>query len=204
EVSFNWPGQRRRQDPAVVDVRLAARRQRQQQATKPEPPEPKPEPPKAQPPATRAQSTATNARERWIVTELRRQAVTTESALRDVSERIDQMSRTLRQVVDYLPRLQQRAPGSPASQHADGVMSQRIDELETRIEARFDELSGAQVSLRSGGGAGAGRAPALDTAAIKAQVHEAMGEVTKQLTDMGDRLRAELVTAAGQAEARLN
>ena len=22
-VSFNWPGQRRRQDPAVVDVRLA-------------------------------------------------------------------------------------------------------------------------------------------------------------------------------------
>src|SRR5437763_17100719 len=188
EVSFNWPGQRRRQDPAVVDVRLAARRQRQQQATKPEPtPEQEPPPPpKAQPPATRAQSTATNARERWIVTELRRQAVTTESALRDVSERIDQLSRTLRPVVDYLPRLQQRAPGSPASQHADGVMSQRIDELETRIEARFDELSGAQVSLRSGGGAGGGRAPALDTAAIKAQVHEAMGEVTKQLADMGD------------------
>jgi hypothetical protein len=31
-----------------------------------------------------------------------------------------------------------------------------------------------------------------------------MAEVTKELADMGDRLRAELVTAAGQAEARLN
>src|SRR5947208_931600 len=38
----------------------------------------------------------------------------------------------------------------------------------------------------------------------KAQVHEAMAEVTAQLSDMGERLRAELVTAAGQAEARLN
>src|SRR5205807_9074843 len=141
EVSFNWPGQRRRQDPAVVDVRLAARRQRQQQATKPEPPEPKPEPPKAQPPATRAQSTATDARERWIVTELRRQAVTTESALRDVSDRVDQLSRTLRQIVDYLPRLQQRGPASAATEHADAVVSQRLDELEARIEARFDELA---------------------------------------------------------------
>jgi hypothetical protein len=202
EVSFNWPGQRRRQDPGVVDVRLAARRQRQQQATEAEPAAPKPAPTKAQPPATRAQSQAAGARERWIVTELRRQAVTTESSLREVSERIDQMSRTLRQIVDYLPRLQQRTPGSPASQHADAVMSQRLDELEARIEARFDEMAGAQVTLRAGGGGG--RAPALDTAAIKAQVHEAMGEVTKQLTDMGDRLRAELVTAAGQAEARLN
>src|SRR5256885_697991 len=48
-------------------------------------------------------------------------------------------------------------------------------------------------------------APApVDTNAAKAQVHEAMAEVTAQLSDMGERLRAELVTAAGQAEARLN
>src|SRR5438270_9050391 len=90
EVSFNWPGQRRRQDPGVLDTRLAARRQRQQAATDAAPPPPPPPPPPAttpaKPPATRSDTTAAGARERWIVTELRRQAVTTESALRDVSD----------------------------------------------------------------------------------------------------------------------
>jgi hypothetical protein len=151
-------------------------------------------------------------RDRWIVTELRRQAVTTESSLRDVNERLDQLSRTLRQIVDYLPRLQQRTPGgaptgAAAAQHADAMLSQRLDELEARIEARFDELAGAASQLRGASAAVArsgGRPIPVDTDAIKAQVHEAMAEVTKQLADMGDRLRAELVTAAGQAEARLN
>ena len=154
-------------------------------------------------------------RDRWIVTELRRQAVTTESSLRDVNDRLDQLSRTLRQIVDYLPRLQQRVPGGApagagagaAGQHAEAVLAQRIDELEARIEARFDELAGAASQLRGASAAVArsgGRPIPVDTEAIKAQVHEAMGEVTKSLTEMGDRLRAELVTAAGQAEARLN
>src|SRR5438309_7587134 len=95
EVSFNWPGQRRRQEPGVLDSRLAARRQRQQSATDAAPPPPPPPPSPAttpakpaKPPATRGEAPAAGARERWIVTELRRQAVTTESALRDVSERV--------------------------------------------------------------------------------------------------------------------
>src|SRR5207237_1207205 len=101
EVSFNWPGQRRRQEPGVLDGRLAARRERQQAAAAaagtpppapqhaPPPPmppaSPAPPPSPAKPPATRGDTSG--ARERWIVTELRRQAVTTESALRDVSDR---------------------------------------------------------------------------------------------------------------------
>src|SRR5438270_10474809 len=208
EVSFNWPGQRRRQDPGVLDTPLAARRQRQQAATDAAPPPPPPPPPPAttpaKPPATRGDATAAGARERWIVTELRRQAITTESALRDVSDRVDQLSRTLRQIVDYLPRLQPRAPGTGASQHTDAVVSQRLDELEARIEARFDELAGAATMFRAGASGGGRPAAPVDTSAIKTQVREGMADVTKQLADMGDRLRAELVTGASQAEARLN
>src|SRR4051794_5012851 len=103
EVTFNWPGQQRRpREPGVLDVRLAARRERQQAANEAAsaasgsaPAEPPGQaPPKSQPPARRADVTASNAREKWIVTELRRQAVSTDAALRDVSERIDQVSRT--------------------------------------------------------------------------------------------------------------
>src|SRR5437763_239746 len=111
EVDFNWPGQRRRREPGVLDMRLAARRQREQPAPQraapaspgspagSAPPAPPAAParrpaPTAKPPATRAEPTASDARERWIMTELRRQAVTTESALRDVSDRVDQLSRT--------------------------------------------------------------------------------------------------------------
>jgi hypothetical protein len=220
EISFSWPGQQRKgRDQGVLEGRVAARRGRLAQTPSPpqprsaEAPESRPAPEPAPPsrganlPATRQPSVA-EVSERWIVTELRRQALSSESALRDVSERIDQLSRTLRQVVEYLPRLQQRMVGgapSAASRHSDAVVSHRIDELEARIEARFDELAGAASELRAAGARGGGARPApVDTAAIKAQVHEAMGEVTKQLADMGDRLRAELVTAAGQAEARLN
>src|SRR5438874_1430328 len=221
EVSFSWPGQqRKRQDQGVLEARLAQRRQRQP-APEPKPdPEPKPErpapkeaapaPPKAQLPARREDVAQPSRSERWIVTELRRQAVTTEASLRDVNERLDQLSRTLRQIVDYLPRLQQRGPITPtaaASHHAENVLSHRIDELEARIEARFDELAGAASALRSGGAAPSRTPPTplpVDTGAIKAEVHDAMAEVIKELADMGDRLRAELVTAAGQAEARLN
>ena len=219
EVSFNWPGQqRKRRDQGTLETRLAARRASQQAQTKTEEreapaapaPEREPSSSAANLPARR-QQLAAGASERWIVTELRRQSITTESALREINERIDQLGRTLRQVVDFLPQLQQRTVGGgPASgaagRHADAVVSQRIDELEARLEARFDELTGAAAALRGARGAAAARsAPAaVDTAAIKAQVHEAMGEVITQLADMGDRLRAELVTAAGQAEARLN
>jgi len=227
EVSFNWPGQqqRKRREQGVLETRIAARKARQPapqaapQARPKPPPEPEPAPASsgsssANLPARRQQSTAAGASDRWIVTELRRQAVTTEASLRDVNERLDQVGRTLRQIVEFLPRLQQHTAGgapapSAASRHADAVVSQRLDELEARIEARFDELSGAASSLRAAGARGGAARPAeapapVDTAAIKAQVHEAMREVTKQLADMGDRLRAELVTAAGQAEARLN
>src|SRR5213593_3983228 len=95
EVSFSWPGQRRREDSGVVDVRLAARAQRQAQRQpdtdeqRHENPQFAPQGPpptaRAQPPATRSQTTASSARERWIVTELRRQAVTTDAALRDMA-----------------------------------------------------------------------------------------------------------------------
>jgi hypothetical protein len=85
------------------------------------------------------------------------------------------------------------------------VLSQRLDELEARIEARFDELAGAATMFRAGAsGGGRPAAAPVDTGAIKAQVREAMADVTKQLADMGERLRAELVTGASQAEARLN
>src|SRR5207248_5608750 len=157
EVSFSWPGQQRRQDPGVLEARLAQRRQRQQPPEREQPTEPQPqrEPQqqqqqpsgRAQLPARREDVTPSGARDRWIVTELRRQAVTTDTALRDINERLDQLSRTMRQIVDYLPRLQQRGPSGVASgaagQHAEAVLAQRIDELETRIEARFDELAGA-------------------------------------------------------------
>src|SRR3954449_1265436 len=86
EVSFNWPGgqQRRRPDPGVLEARVAQRRQRQQQP-QPTPDEPAAAPPpKAQPPARREDVSPSAPRDRWIVTELRRQAVTTESSLRDV------------------------------------------------------------------------------------------------------------------------
>lgn len=217
EVSFSWPGQqRKRPDPGVLEARVAQRRQRQQTVQSPseearaeEPPSPPPAR-AAQPPARRDDVSATGQRDRWIVTELRRQAVSTESSLRDINERLDQLSRTMRQVVDFLPRLQQRTPAAAtgaAGQRADAILSQRIDELETRLEARFDELAGAASTLRRAGSvanAAAARPVPIDTGAVKAQVHEAMAEVTEQLTKMGDRLRAELVTAAGQAEARLN
>jgi DNA repair exonuclease SbcCD ATPase subunit len=156
-------------------------------------------------------ATASDARERWVLTELRRQAVTTESALREVSERIDQLSRTLRQMVDYLPRLNQRiqgasgggGPGSAANAHFDAVLSRRIDELEARIEARFDEVAGAAATVKAAGGR-IGGPPPIDLATIRAQIKDEMAVVTKQFGQMGDRMRAELVTAAGQAEARLN
>ncbi|MBV9410240.1 MAG: hypothetical protein JO148_01480 [Acidimicrobiia bacterium] len=219
DVSFSWPGQqgqRKRQDPGVLEARVAQRRQQRQQQSQPQ--QPAPEPEAAAPaaggagklPARREDVSPSGARDRWIVTELRRQAVATEGSLRDINERLDQLGRTLRQVVDYLPRLQQRTPGGLAAtkgqpeQHADAVLSQRIDELEARLEARFDELAGAASSIRSGGFTGGRVAPPVDTEAIKAQVQQAIGDVGKQLTDMGERLRAELVTAAAQAEARLN
>ncbi|MBV8160821.1 MAG: hypothetical protein JO265_07850 [Acidimicrobiia bacterium] len=216
EVTFSWPGQRRRPDPGVLETRLAQRRQRQQPGSRGRPDdEPVPAtsrlqptirgevPARAQPPARRED--VSQARDRWVVTELRRQAMATDASLRDMTERIDQLGRMLRQVVDYLPRLQRpAAAGAPtAGKHADAVLSQRIDEFEARIEARFDELAGAASAMRAGRAAG-GRGPALDADVIKAQVHEAMAEVTAQLTAMGERLRAELVTAAGQAEARIN
>src|SRR3954447_18549434 len=117
EVSFSWPGQRRRPDQGVLEARVAQRRRRQQQtdadeAGAPAPPAPPAPPPPASdapgreraqapappgPPARRDDTTASGARDRWIVTELRRQAVSTESSLRDVNERLDQLSRTLRQ-----------------------------------------------------------------------------------------------------------
>src|SRR5947209_11578990 len=203
EVSFNWPGQqRKRRDQGTLETRLAARRasQQAQAQTKteereaPAAPAPEREPSSrgANLPARR-QQLAAGASERWIVTELRRQSITTESALREINERIDQLGRTLRQVVDFLPQLQQRTVGGgPASgaagRHADAVVSQRIDELEARLEARFDELTGAAAALRGARGAAAARsAPAaVGTAASKAQVHEAMGEGITQLADMGD------------------
>ncbi|MBV8303417.1 MAG: hypothetical protein JOZ04_04350, partial [Acidimicrobiia bacterium] len=190
EVSFSWPGQqRRRPDPGVLETRIAARRVRDQPPAEPAvEPEPKAASSGANLPARRERLAASGASERWIVTELRRQAVTSEAALRDMSERIDQLSRSLRQVVDFLPRLQQRPAGrgSGGGDHADAVLSQRIAELEARLEARFDELAGAASSLRTAGARGA----PVDTGAVKTQVHEAMGEVTRQLADMGDRLRA--------------
>jgi hypothetical protein len=212
EVSFSWPGQRKRPDQGVLEARVAERRQRQKQAEEPAPAPPPPagarDARESRVPARREDVVPPGGRDRWIVTELRRQAVSTESSLRDINERLDQVGRTLRQVVDYLPRLQQRVAGGPgagsaAGQHADAVLSQRIDELEARLEARFDEMAGVASSLRKAGGA-AGRAAPVDTEVIRAQVHEAMAEVTENLKQMGDRLRAELATAAGQAEARLN
>src|SRR5207302_2088347 len=180
EVSFNWPGQRKRPDQGVLEGRLA-QRQKRQPAPEREPERPKeapPAPPKAQPPARREDVTPPGRTDRWIVTELRRQAVTTEASLRDVNGRLDQVSRTLRQIVDYLPRLQPRGPMSPtaaASHHAESVLSQRIDELEARIEARFDELAGAASALRSRGAAPSRTPPTplpVDTGAIKAEVHD--------------------------------
>src|SRR5438105_9952618 len=134
EVSFNWPGQqRKRRDQGTLETRLAARRASQQTKTEereaPAAPAPEREPSSsaANLPARR-QQLAAGASERWIVTELRRQSITTESALREINERIDQLGRTLRQVVDFLPQLQQRtAGGGPASgaagRHADAVVS---------------------------------------------------------------------------------
>jgi hypothetical protein len=213
EVSFSWPGQkRRRPDAGVLETRVAQRRQREPQPqpapeVAEQPQEPAQTPPKAQPPARREDVALASRSERWIVTELRRQAVSNEASLRGINERLDQLSRTMRQVVEFLPRLQQRMPAADAGaaapgarQHADAVSTQRIDDLEARLDARFDEVAGAASALRSGNRAGA----PVDTNAVKAQVHEAMAEVTAQLADMGERLRAELVTAAGQAEARLN
>ena len=203
----------------MLEARVAQRRQRQQQqqdqqqqrSQRAQQQQQPPAEPESKLPARREDVSPSGARDRWIVTELRRQAVATEGSLRDINERLDQLGRTLRQVVDYLPRLQQRTPGGLApskgaaeQQHADAVLSQRIDELEARLEARFDELAGAANSIRSGGFTGGRVAAPVDTDAIKAQVQEAIGDVAKQLTDMGERLRAELVTAAGQAEARLN
>src|SRR5205807_8956436 len=72
------------------------------------------------------------------------------------------------------------------------------------LEARFDELAGAATMFRAGSSGGGRAAAPVDTDAIKAQVRAAMADVTKQLSDMGERLRAELVTGASQAEARLN
>ncbi|HZY85712.1 MAG TPA: hypothetical protein VFE78_12835, partial [Gemmataceae bacterium] len=228
EVSFSWPGQtpgqtRKRQDPGVLEARVAQRRQQRQQGQQAAEPEAgqgagsgsgsgsgSAAGTGSRLPARRDDVSPTGARDRWIVTELRRQAVSTEGSLRDINERLDQLGRTLRQIVDYLPRLQQRTPGGlaasrgPADQHADAVLSQRIDELEARLEARFDELAGAANAIRSGGFTGGRVGPPVDTEAIKAQVQQAIGDVGKQLTDMGERLRAELATAAGQAEARLN
>jgi hypothetical protein len=224
EVSFSWPGQRRPQeDPTVVDVRLAARAQRQaqRQAQAERDAErdaqreamrgieaPHAEPPavaRAQPPATRSQSTAAGARERWIVTELRRQAVTTESALRDMSERVDQLGRTLRQIAEFLPRLQGRTgagSGGARGATADAVITHRLDELEARIEARLDEIAGATFAAPpADSGRGAARIDAVD---VRSQVRDEMTTFTQQLADLGEHLRAELVTSAGQAEARLN
>ena len=230
DVSFSWPGGRKRRDQGVLETRLAARKASDVAKPPPAPPQSSSEAAAPAPgagagagagsganlPARRQQ--AAGANDRWIVTELRRQALSTEATLRDINERIDQVGRTLRQVVDYLPRLQQHtaagpgpgagAAGAGAARHAEDVLAHRIDELEARLEARFDELSGAAASLRGARPGASARPPAapvpVDTAAIKAQVHEAMGEVSKQLAAMGERLRAELVTAAGQAEARLN
>src|SRR4051812_25461898 len=148
EVSFSWPGQqRRRPDPGVLEARVAQRRQRQAQPApevreQPQEPAsaPAPAPPKAQPPARREDVELASRTDRWIVTELRRQAVSNEASLREINERLDQLSRTMRQVVEFLPRLQQRMPaadagvsapgGAGARQHADAVLAHRIDELE--------------------------------------------------------------------------
>src|SRR5438067_4858850 len=43
EVSFSWPGQQRRQDPGVLEARLAQRRQRQQPPEREQPKEPQPQ-----------------------------------------------------------------------------------------------------------------------------------------------------------------
>src|SRR5581483_5415950 len=95
EVSFNWPGQTpRRQDPGVLEARVAQRRQRQQQqqdqqqqrsqrAQQQQPAEPE-----SKLPARREDVSPSGARDRWIVTELRRQAVATEGSLRDINERL--------------------------------------------------------------------------------------------------------------------
>ncbi|MBV8981043.1 MAG: hypothetical protein JO086_09110 [Acidimicrobiia bacterium] len=233
DVSFSWPGQqRRRPEQGILEARVAERRRRLQeqqsqlegaarQGDSAAPPGPtiagsKAAPRPAQPPARREDVEPQPSRsDRWIVTELRRQAVTTEASLRELNERIDQLSRTMRQVVEFLPRLQQQraapqtAPApTPSPSAAIGgagspAVTQRLDELEARLEARFDELAGAASALRSGAPP-SGRPVPIDTSAIKAQVHEAMAEVTTELAAMGDRLRAELATAAGQAEARLN
>ncbi|MBV8387090.1 MAG: hypothetical protein JOZ68_18180 [Acidimicrobiia bacterium] len=233
DVSFSWPGQqRRRPEQGVLEARVAERRRRLQEqqsglegaarqgdsARQAGSAGPTIAGDRASAPLPARREDVTPAEpsrtDRWIVTELRRQAVTTEASLRELNERIDQLSRTMRQVVEFLPRLQQQRAqaAGPAPQQAavgggaaSAAISQRIDELEARIEARFDELAGAASALRSGANAPAsGRPVAIDTAAVKAQVHEAMAEVTKELAAMGDRLRAELATAAGQAEARLN
>src|SRR5690348_8837882 len=137
EVSFSWPGQQpRRQEPGVLEARLAQRRRQQKSSQEPAP---KPSSSSAEPtanlPARRepvGAGAGAGAQDRWIVTELRRQAVSSEASLRDINERLDQLSRTMRQIVEYLPRLQQRTPAGAAgtaSQHADEVLSQRIDEL---------------------------------------------------------------------------
>jgi hypothetical protein len=215
EVSFSWPGRPRREEPGVVDVRLAARAQRQalremanQPAEAPPGAPARQAPRPAQPPATRAQSTAASARERWIVTELRRQAVTTDAALREMSERLDQVGRTLRQIVDVLPKLQQgRLTGSASgarSAAADAALARRLDEFEARLEARFDELAGA-ASAGAAARAGSGTQVVTgDPASVKAQIKDEMTTITKRLGELGEHLRAELVTASSQAEVRLN
>ena len=125
---------------------------------------------------------------------------------------MDQLSRTLRQVVDFLPRLQGRtsssasSTGSAEALAADAAVSRRLDELEARIEARFDEVAGAIVARveQQAGVAGSEPGSAVDLSGVRAQVREEMQQVTRNLADLGEHLRAELVTAAGQAEARLN
>ena len=154
-------------------------------------------PPTRPAPATSAAApapaeTSVTSRERWVVTELRRQALTTESALRELGENVEQLGRTLKQVVDALPKLAQARPDNFPVE----ALAHRIDEMEARLEARLDEAAGAAVAPRAG--------VPVDTAGVRAEVRAEMEAVSAQLEALGERVRAELVTAAGQAEARLN
>src|SRR3954447_19215697 len=92
EVSFSWPGQQpRRQEPGVLEARLAQLRRQQkspqEQAAKPSSAgsseQQAPNLPARREPF--GPGGGAGGQERWIVTELRRQAVSSEASLRDIN-----------------------------------------------------------------------------------------------------------------------
>jgi len=126
-------------------------------------------------------------RQASLAIEVERQAATTEATLRQLSGAVKDLSATIGRLVSSLPGLVREAGGGTA-------VAGRLDHLEHELSSKLDRLD----ALASGGMGLNGVAER-----VGATIGTEMDDLSRQLRELGELLRAELITSTAQAEARL-